>query len=62
MPTYTKSIHIYAFLVFGVEIKLKAFSLKAYQGCHIFLGSEFKQDYFIKEGLACGNGFFLRLY
>lgn len=46
------------FLVFGDENKLKAFSLKAYQGCHILLGSEFKQDQFVKEGLVCGNVFF----
>lgn len=52
------SIYIYARLVFGDENNLKAFRLKAYQSCHGFVGSEFKQDYFIKEGLVRGSGFF----
>lgn len=48
------------FLVF--EDENKAFSLKDCQGCHIFLGSEFKQDYFIEEGFVYSNvWFFLRL-
>lgn len=48
------------FLVF--EDENKAFSLKDCRGCHIFLGSEFKQDYFIEEGFVCSNVcFFLRL-
>ena len=58
MPRYTKTVHICVLLVFGDENKLKAFSVKSYQGCHIFLGSEFKQDYFLQEGLVCGNFFF----
>lgn len=58
VPIYTESIHVYAFLEFGDENKLKAFSLKAYPGCHIFLGPEFEQDYFIKEGLVRGNVFY----
>lgn len=62
MPIYTESIHIYALLVFGDENKLKAFSLKAYPGCHIFVGPEFEQGDFIKEGFVCGDGFFRRYW
>lgn len=50
----------YVLLVFGDENKLKAFTLKTYQGCHNYLGSEFKQDYFFKEGLVCGNVVFFK--
>lgn len=41
-----------------MKIILKAFSWKAYPSCHGFVGSEFKQDYFIREGLVRGNDFF----
>lgn len=62
MPINTESIHIYALLVFEDENKFKAFSLKDCRGCHIFLGSEFRQDYFIEEGFVCSNVWvFLRL-
>lgn len=43
--------------MFGDKNNLKAFSLKASQSCHGFVGSEFKQDYFLKEGLVCSNVF-----
>lgn len=49
-------------MLFGDENNLKAFRSKAYRSCRGFVGSEFKQDYFFKEGLVCANGFFFRLH